>query len=289
MASLPTNHEKTVEVLLVILMEKLGKREFNLPPLPQIANQVLALTTDPEANASKLTAVIEQDPILTAKVFQTSNSVVQGSARQIDSLHQAIAWLGLNTVAGTAFTLSVQIGVFEVHGYVHEVKDLWRHMLTTAFYAKTIAALLGYKPDTAFLSGLLFAIGKLLVVHVVNQYQENPTSLLPWSAIVTLMRESYVEVGRQLAEAWGFPDSVKEAIILHQDHAYPLAISPTKSAPITCLANHFASYALDPQSLSEDAIRTHSVVQALNIPDTVIETLLDTKSTIQAQVDGMLV
>ena len=124
-------------------MEKLEKRDYDLPTLPHVANQVLALTTDPNADASRLTALIEQDPILTAKLFQTSNSVVQGSTRQITSLQQAISWLGLNTVAGAAFTLSVQSGVFEVRGYEQEVKALWRQMLTAAFYAKSIAGFIG--------------------------------------------------------------------------------------------------------------------------------------------------
>ncbi len=288
MTALSTSDEKTVEVLLMVVMEKLAKQDFDLPPLPQIANQVLALATDPKADASKLTAVIGQDPILTAKLFQTSNSVVQGTTRQIESLQQAISWLGLNTVAGTAFTLSIQSGTFKVHGYDREVKGLWRHMVTTAFYAKSIAELIGCKSETAFLSGLLCAIGKPLIIHIVNQYQQDPASRIPWTTIVTLMQESYVEVGRQLAEAWGLPDSVKEVINLHQDHSYHLATSPSKSAPIICLANHFATHALDPTSFSENAIRTHPVIQALQVPDDVIDALLESAPSMQARADGML-
>ena len=160
MPTMSVDQDEVVEDLLLVLMEKLGKGEFDLPPLPQIANQVLAVTADPQADASKLTALIEQDPILAAKIFQTSNSVVQGSTRKIDSLQQAIAWLGLNTVAGTAFTLLVQSGIFNVQNYEQEVKALWMDMMTSACYAKSIAGLIGGSPDAAFLSGLLHAIGK---------------------------------------------------------------------------------------------------------------------------------
>ena len=289
MSSPTVEHSEAVEELLMVLMEKLEKHEYDLPPLPQVANQVLALSADPQADSKKLTSLIQQDPILTAKLFQTSNSVVQGSTRQITSLQQAIAWLGINTVAGTAFTLSVQSGVFNVQGYEREVKALWSHMLTTAFFAKSIAGLIGRSPDEAFLSGLLHAIGKPLVVHLVNQHQQDSTSLLPWTAIMSLMKESYVEVGRQLAEAWGFPDSVKEAINLHEDHAYHLAMSPTKSAAITCLAGHFASHCLDQESLSGESLRGLPVVKALKVPDDVMDALFENYATIQAQVDGMLI
>lgn len=288
MSSFSVDHEKSVEILLAVLIEKLENRDYDLPPLPQVANQVLALTTDPQADTSTLTGLIEQDPILTAKIFQTSNSIVEGSTRQITSLHQAISWLGLNTVAGTAFTLSVKSGVFHVQGYEQEVNALWRHMVTSAFYAKSIAGLIGSSPDTAFLGGLLHAIGKPLIVHIVNRYQHDSTASLPWLALMTVIKESYVEVGRQLAIEWGFPDSVKETINFHQDHAYHLSTSPTKDPAITCLANHFASHGLNPESISEDTLRTLSVVQALHIQEDVMDALLETYSTIKGQVDCML-
>ena len=288
MNSISIENDKTVEVLLLMLIEKLEKKDFDLPPLPQVAHQVLALSSDPQANASKLTALIEQDPILTAKLFQTSNSVVQGSTRKIESLHQAIAWLGLNTVAGTAFTLSVQSGIFNIHGYESEVKNLWTHSLTTAFYAKTIAGFLGCNPDAAFLSGLLHAIGKPLIVHTVNQYQHQSTPPIPWAALHEIIAESYIEVGRQLAEEWGFPDSVKEAITLHENHAYHLGTSPTKSAPLICLGRHFADYFLEPQRLTEEGLRSLSVVKALKVPDDVMDALLEGYSTIQTQAEGLL-
>lgn len=94
-----------MEELLLPIIERLEKKDFNLPTLPQIANQVLALTTDPEANTNELITLIQQDPILTAKIFKTANSAGCGPHRQIESLQQAVTWLGLNSVAGMAFAL----------------------------------------------------------------------------------------------------------------------------------------------------------------------------------------
>ena len=289
MPSTPSfDHDKETEKLFTALMEKFERQDFDLPPLPQIASQVLAITTDPKADASKLTPIIQQDPILTGKLFQTSNSIVEGSTRKIDSIQQAIAWLGLNTVAGAAFMLSVQAGVFNVGGYEREVRAIWKHILTTAFYAKFIAGMIGTNVDTAFLSGLLHAIGKPFVIHSVNQYQPESTPPLPWTVMETLIQESYVEVGRQLAEAWGFSDSVREAISLHGDHSYQQATSPTKSAPIICLANHLASHFLDPEPLSQEDLLALPVVQSLKIQDDVMDALLEIYGTVKIQVEGML-
>ncbi len=289
MSYLSVDNNEVVEELLRVLVEKLEKKEFDLPPLPMVASQVLALTADPEADSLKLATLIQQDPILTAKVFQTSNSVAHGSHRRIDSIQQAITWLGLNTVAGRAFTLSVLSGVFNVRGYEREVKELWMHMLTTAFYAKTIAGLIGKNPDTAFLGGLLHAIGKPFVVHTVTNFQKDSTSPLPWTTLSTLIKESYMEAGRQLAEAWDFPDSAKEAINLHEDHAYLLGTSPTKCAPIIYLARQVASHFLDPGSISEETIWALPVVRTLKIQEDVMKALLEIHSEIQVQVEAMLI
>ncbi len=276
------------EELLLFLVDKLEKKEFDLPPLPQVASQVLTLTSDPHADANKLTRLIQQDPILTAKIFQTSNSAACGAQRRIESLQQAIAWLGLNTIAGTAFTLSVQSGVFNVRGYEHEVRELWSHALATGFYAKAIAELIGNNSDTAFLCGLLHAIGKPFIVHTVNQYRQPSDSPIPWTVMMTLMKESYIEVGRQLAEAWEFPDAVKEAINLHEDHAIHLTMSPTKGAVITCLARPLASQLLDPEFTTPDALRTLPSLRALSLPQENIDTLLEMQSFIRTQVRSML-
>jgi putative nucleotidyltransferase with HDIG domain len=276
------------EELLLFLVDKLGKNEFDLPPLPQVASQVLTLTSDPNTDANKLTRLIQQDPILTAKIFQTSNSAACGAQRRIESLPQAIAWLGLNMIAGTAFTLSVQSGVFDVRGYEQEVRDLWAHALATGFYAKAIAGLSGKNSDTAFLCGLLHAIGKPFIVHTVNHYRQPSDSPIPWTAMIDLMKESYVEVGRQLAEAWEFPDAVKEAISRHKEHSIHLATSPTKGAVITCLARYFATHLLDQESITPDTIHTLSSTKALTLTEENIDTLLEMKPIIRTQVQSML-
>lgn len=276
------------EELLLFLVDKLGKKEFDLPPLPHVASQVLTLTSDPNTDANALTRLIQQDPILTAKIFQTSNSAACGSQRHIESLPQAIAWLGLNTIAGAAFTLSVQSGVFNVRGYEQEVRELWAHAMTTGFYAKAIARLSGNNADTAFLSGLLHAIGKPFIIHTVNHYRQPSDSPIPWTAMMDLMKESYVEVGRQLAQEWDFPEAVKEAINLHEEHAIHLSTSPTKGAVITCLARHFASHFLDQESNTPETLHALSSTKALTLTEENIDTLLEMQPTIQTQVQSML-
>ncbi len=274
--------------LLAPILDTLEQKEMSLPTLPQVATQVLSLTTDPNASPEQLTGVIQQDPILTSKIFQLTNSAAYGTRHPITSLPQAIAWLGFNSVASLAFALSVQTGIFNARGYEKEARALWAHAIATAFYAKAVAGMVGKNQDTAFLCGLLHSIGKLFVIHTVNQSRSSSALLLPWAAMVTLMEQSYIEVGRQLAEAWNFPPPVKEAINLHDHYSYHLATDSSNGAAITCLARHVATYHIDSVAMSEEMIRVLPVAEALRIPHDVMDEIFAIKTVIQQQIDSLL-
>ncbi len=102
--------------------------------------------------------------------------------------------------------------------------------------------MIGKNPDTAFLCGLLHSIGKLFLVHTINQHPSSVAPSLSWSAMLTLIEHSYIDVGQQMADVWNFPDPVKEAIQLHQHYSYHAATDPSKGAALTCLARHLATH-----------------------------------------------
>ncbi len=277
-----------MQELLLPIIEELEKKNLDFPPLSEVARRVLELTSDPEAHASHLIALIQGDPILAAKIFRVSNSAAYGARKEITTLSQAISLLGLNSVAGIALALSVQTGVFNDRGYEPEVRGIWAHAIATAFYAESLAGIIGKNPDTPFICGLLHSLGKLFVVHTVNQSMPSDASPLPWSTMLTLIEQSYIEVGRQMADAWNFPASVKEAINLHQHYSYHLAINPSKGAALTCLARHVATYHLDSVDISEDLIRVLPVTASLKIlPDTLTD-LIKNKAVIQSKIDALL-
>lgn len=278
-----------IDELLTAILDALGKDELEIPLLPHVAARVLQLTNDPKTDAAQMAALIQQDQALASQVLRIANSPAYMPRSPIQSLQQAIAWLGLHLLGGTALSVSIQSGVFHVKGYEQEVKGLWRDAFATALYAKAIASRIDQNVENAFLCGLLHAIGKPFVVHTVNQYRGDAAERLPWSAMVQVMKESYIEVGTQLAMRWQLPDPVKEVIHLHQDHAYHLGTSPLKGTPITCLAIHFAAlpHELTPQD--EEQLRSLPVVPFLGIPPEEIKALIEMRDHVWASVDSMVV
>lgn len=278
-----------MDKLLLPLLERLEKKDFTLPLLPKVASQLLVLTNDAKVTPGQLTRLIQQDPILAAGLLKAANSAACGAYRQIESMQQAVAWLGLNFVAGIGFAMAFQSNVFNDRGYELEVRRLWTHSLTTGFYAKVLAEKIGQNEEMAFLCGLLHSIGKFFVVHTVNEYHPTSVPRLPWANLLTLIDQSYVEVGRQLADEWNFPVPVKDAIKFHQRPFYPVATSSTNGAAITSLARCLATAHLDSEPMSIEALQALPVVLALKIPDEVLKGILEIKDVIQSQIDALLV
>ena len=289
MSILQKTEEHVVEELLLPVLDHLSNGHLDIPMLPHVASQVLLLANNPEGNATKLGALIQQDQVLACRVLQLANSAAYGSRYPIESLPQAISWLGLNFLAGTAFSFSVQSGVFNVDGYEKEVQGLWAYTLTVALYGKAIAGELGLNPENAFLCGLLHAIGKPYVTHTVNFHQRSSDVRHPWPVLDRVIRESYVEAGRQLAVAWELPESVREAIMLHEDCACEKATSPVKGAAITCLARHLANSILSSDVVDEQQITALPVAQLLGVSQSHVASWLDMRESIQANVAPMVI
>ena len=277
-----------LEELLLLIIEELRKSDLVIPPLPHVAGQIFLLLNDPNANAGSLETLLQQDQSLASQVMRIANSPAYLPREPIESLQQAIAWVGLNLVASTVLSVSTQSGVFNVKGYETEVKGLWQHSLAVGLYGKAIAGQMGLSAENAFLCGLLHALGKPFVVHTVNNYRKEAETLLPWSVMLTVLKESYIAVGTTLAVAWQLPQAVQEAILLHRDHDYHLGTSPMKGAPITCLAIHLAEYLYDPSISKEGTLRALPVVQALQVSENNMNALLEMQDTIRASVKTMV-
>lgn len=283
------NLEEEVSELRSFIIHKLEGKDLDLPLLPIVAHQVLLVSGDPQADSKKLSSLIQQDQALAGQILRMANSPAYSPRSPIVSLQQAITWLGMNMLAGLAFSVSVQKGVFNTTGYEKEVQGLWRQALATGLYGKEIARRIRHNVENAFLCGLLHGIGKPAMLHLLAQDPQRNTSPLRWPVIETLFEEFHIQAGIALADSWQLPEPVKESILYYPDDQYHKATSPTKGAVITCLADHLASWVLETTSMEEDRLRTLPVVQDLNFYPEDISALLEFQHTVRESVECFLI
>src|SRR5882672_9489984 len=180
--------------------ERLATGTFDVPMLPQVASQVGMLASSTDADAARLSALIHRDPVLAGHVLRIANSPAYMPRMPIVSLQQAVARLGLQTVAEIAFAASIQGGVFKVPGYEAVLLRLWRHALTSGAFAKEVARARRLNVESAFLCGLLHAVGKPALLQVATDVARSIGVDLDAATLFELLEELHATIGLRIAE-----------------------------------------------------------------------------------------
>jgi len=274
-----------LEQLEQALVQKIKTGNVELPLLPQAASQVMALASDPSADAAKLSSLIHQDQALAAHVLRIANSPAYMPRSPVVSLQHAVAMLGITLLSEIAFTASLKSGAFKVPGYEDDVKQLWRHSLASGAFAKEVARMRRVNVESAYLCGLLHAIGKPVVLRTATTLASQQRIALEKPVLSGWMAGYHTEVGAMIADKWGLPKQVAVAIQYYGD--YDHATEFRQECLLTCVANRLASHLLTPDEMPEDTLRDHSVFAELNLYPQDIDKLLLTKDQVLTIVNAM--
>jgi HD-like signal output (HDOD) protein len=267
------------------LVERIDAGEIDLPLLPQVASQVLRLTSDPSADAAKLSALIHQDQALAAHVLRIANSPAYMPRTPIVSLQHAVAMLGVTLLAEIALTISIQSGALQAPGYEADIKHLWRHALASGVYAKEIARLRRLNVENAYLCGLLHAIGKPVVLRAITRLAADLQAPLNRDMLPACIEGHHIRVGALVADRWALPKPVAHAIAYYQ--CYEQTPAFRQEVMITCLADRLATFLLAPEPFDDDTFRDHFVIADLNLYPQDVDKLLGLKDQILAVVQAL--
>lgn len=215
-----------------------------IPPLPEVATRVLQMTNDPDVSAADLNKVISRDEALTANVLKLCNSAYYGLPRVISSVQQAIMYLGFQTVRNMVLTSAMnQVYLLQdLSIYNFKRNGLSDHSVAVAVAAQVLSKKL--RPglsDTAFTSGLLHDVGKIVLARYLREHkellQQRAASMeVTRSVERDLFGMDHAEVGAQIADNWNFPQELILAIGYH--HNPDEAKGRPLLAVITYLANN---------------------------------------------------
>jgi len=186
---------------------------IELPMLPAVGVQVLALTQNEDSDASGLASLIENDLSLTSYILKVSNSAAFSSYGKTQTLQQAITKLGMKNIAQLALTMTVGQGVFKSDALTHEITSyLWQHSLLSALWAREIAGLCRLNADVVFLNALLHQIGKPVVLHTISDLLNGPAQLPEFDDLLGLIEKYQKRMGLKLAHSWNLPESITATI-----------------------------------------------------------------------------
>lgn len=143
-----------------------------LRALPGIVETLVAVASNPDASLADLEEVVRRDPVVAARIVQTSNSAAYLRGGPVSRLDEALRVLGFSNVVRVASTGAV-LRREDLEGDAGEdLAMLWCSSLATGAISERLAA----KPEKpgAFLRGLLHELPSLFALQYLG------SDWLPW-------------------------------------------------------------------------------------------------------------
>lgn len=149
---------------------RLLRKNFELPPIPAVAVNLLGLLAKDQVALSEVAATISADATIAIEVLRAANTAYYGVRGEVTSIHHATTLLGVGRIRALAATIGLRRYLGQALR-LPAVLRCWRHNLACAATSEQIALRLGGNAADAYAAGLLHDIGRLaLIVAHPKQY-----------------------------------------------------------------------------------------------------------------------
>lgn len=198
---------------------ELRKLDIDIPSQPQSLVRLSLLLAEDEINLQAVAELIENDMALAAAVLKAVNSSLYGLRGRVQSVHQAITYLGMREVAGITF----EMGLRAAFPPAPELEPLWDRAARRGVLMGRLATRLSLDAWAAHSAGLFEECGKaVLFRHATDHYRAMLRAAADDVELVSLEHAgfgvSHDALGAALCESWGLgPAAV--ASVRHHVHA----------------------------------------------------------------------
>ena len=207
----------------------------NLPPLPAVTRQLLAVMRDEGSSADDVTKVLSSDQALAGKVLKLVNSSFYGVANEVTKISRAVVLLGFTGVRNLALGFGSVDAMSKLQGKM-DMTEFWSHAMANAAAAQSLAPFVNRRtdPEEAFIAGLMHDIGAYVLataapdeyLNILAEPAENRLNLE-----TERMGLSHAQVGQALLKFWELPEAFSNAARYHHD----IAIATNGEQPLTTL------------------------------------------------------
>jgi HD-like signal output (HDOD) protein len=178
--------------------------DIDIPAQPQSLVRLSLLLAEPDINLQAATDLIESDMALAAAVMKAVNSSLYGLKGRVQSVHQAITYLGMREVAGITF----EMGLRAAFPPAPELEPLWQRAGLRGLLMGKLATRLSLDAWAAHSAGLFEECGKaVLLRHARDHYAAMLRATQDDTELVTLEHTgfgvSHDALGAALCESWG--------------------------------------------------------------------------------------
>lgn len=201
----------------------------NLPTLSVVIQKLNTALEDPNMSTEQISAIIQDDPAMMARILRVVNSAFFGISRPVASISQAVALLGFIAVKNIATTTSA-FSTFDIKEQTDfDREEFWRHSICVGIATNVLYDYVKgnlqhrMSSDLLHLAGLVHGIGiiifeqyfhiKFMVSLLLSQKENLPLI----QTEIEALGANHCEVGAWLGKRWNLPPEVVECIRWHHD------------------------------------------------------------------------
>jgi putative nucleotidyltransferase with HDIG domain len=224
-------------------IEKIIKEIDRLKPVSYIGDKIMEIISNPDSSLAELVGIVKYDQGMTANLLRICNSAYFGLAKEITSVKQAVAYLGIDKVASLVMMGNSADNFREAQaGYDLTEGELWRYSVSSALMAQNLAEKRNLNNiSLIFTAALLKDIGKVILNTYVKDSFEAINKAVQSKGITFIDAEKEVigidhaELGARVAEQWNFSPVMVNIIRNH--HNPEKALPDDLSIPIVYMAD----------------------------------------------------
>lgn len=201
---------------------KLVRGSIRLASPPLIYQRLLEVINHPRGGTGDVANVIREDPALTARLLRVVNSAFFSFPRRIDTVSQAVTFVGTSQVRDLALATSVLTLFKNVSPELVDMGGFWKHSLACGVGARVLAGLRRESNvERFFVAGILHDVGKLVTYLRAPEAAGEALHLAEAEGILLHQAErrivgfDHAQVGEALLNEWNMPASLREAVHFH--------------------------------------------------------------------------
>ena len=217
--------------------------KVDIPSKPDVLVELSLMLADDQVNLQAMSNLIAADMALASAVLKAVNSSLYGLNGRVQSVKQAITYLGTREVASVTFAM----GLKAVFPYAPELDPIWDRANVRGMLMGRTAKALGVDAWVAHSAGLFEECGKaVLLRHATDRYRAMLKTAADDDEELLLLEHdtfgvSHEALGAALCESWGLApmavDSVRFHVVVNTTGDLPKQVQNLSICMLSALAN----------------------------------------------------
>jgi len=240
--------------------------DIDIPAQPQALVHLSLLLAEDDLNLQDASALIEGDMALAAAVLKAVNSSLYGLRGRVQSVHQAITYLGMREIAAITF----EMGLRAAFPAAPELEPLWQRAAQRGSVMARLAQRLSLDAWAAHSAGLFEECGKaVLFRYSAEHYRAMLRATSDDTDLAQLEQAgfgvSHDALGAALCESWGLGPTAVASVRHHVLAQATLALPEHRSKRAMCALSVLAHRLCHAPQALDEAVRVLAPATELDL------------------------